>query len=211
MPTFGITNSLRAFIVSPSSSSQHVCSNNYYTYDENNNIEFLCPCMLNGMSYPNHNHSINHTLNYEFDGDEVINYATHYESCSSCELSKTIECETCNVVSLDNSQHQINIECGELLTEDHFIIDVECVGTDIHEGYCICGSLGYESHDWCLPVMIDGNIQYVCVCGLIYLDHDESWRNYIRDYLRNHNYFDDDFFNGLIEELLNNEFNNYNN
>ena len=200
-----------AFALIPSSSSQHVCSNNYYTYDENNNIEFLCPCMLNGMSYPNHNHSINHTLDYEFDGDEVINYATHYESCSSCGLSKTIERETCDVVSLDNSQHQINLECGELLTENHFIIDVECVGTDIHEGYCVCGSLGYESHDWCLPVMIDGNIRYVCVCGLIYLDHDELWRNYIRDYLRNHNYFDDDFFNGLIEELLNNEFNNYNN
>ena len=210
-----------AFSISPSQTSQHVCSNNYYELNPDGSKTYYCPCMLNGMSYSNHNHNINHTHSYAFnEDDELIQTATHYESCPSClslnqnltinddysyASSKVLECDIDGFVQNNDNTHTITFICNNTMTESHHVIDFECVGTDVHEGYCICGSLGYESHDWCLPVMIDGNIEYICICGLIHLDHDETWRNSIRNYLRNHDYFDDDFFIELISELLSSE------
>lgn len=201
------------YVIKPSATSQHICSDNYYS-DENNVRAYYCPCMLNGMSYPNHSHSIGHYYYYDFNLNDELEFATsHREICSPslqanqtdpgfC-INKTYDCGINHFGSgTYYYQHKVYFNCGAILEEGHHIVDFECVGTDIHEGMCLCGAFGYEHHDECLPVLVDNNIEYVCICGLIYLDHDNSWRTFIREYLMDYDYFDSDFFDELIDLLL---------
>lgn len=186
-----------AFVVSPADGYSHVCSNNYYSVNDGV-ITYYCPCMLNGMSYPNHNHNIVHSHGYYFDeDDELINTSLHYESCSSCNLSKTYDCGITSIAG-GNDNHAIEYGCGAIQIESHHVVDFECMGTDIHLLYCICGSLYSEHHDFCIPVLINGYIEYVCICGLRSFDHDEEWREELREYLQDHDYFDEDFFDELL-------------
>jgi len=197
-----------AFALKPADNSIHICSDNYYSI-EDNVATYYCPCMLNGMSYPNHTHSINHSVDYGFTlDDDVELFVEHEETCPCNNLNQAVyknyDCGIDHFSYPTNSQHTIHYGCGESETWTHSVIDFECVGTDIHEGFCFCGASEYEYHNWCLPVMVDNNLEYVCVCGLVPLDHDGTWRAFIRDYLHDHDYFDEDFFDNLIDEILNN-------
>lgn len=217
LQSFGMTNSFIEAYVIELIDYTHLCSNNYYSINQDGSRTYYCPCMLNGMTYPNHNHNISHSHSYHFDeNNNLIQNATHYETCLSCQAlnenitnngnyyyldNKSYECRINDVVYMDNNTHTINFGCGNSLSESHHAIDFICVGTDIHLVHCLCGELYSEHHNWCIPVLINGQIENICICGLIPLDHDEEWRSFIREYLQTHDYFDEDFYEVLLSNI----------
>lgn len=177
----------------------HKCSNNYVDiYDDD--ITY-CPCMLNDYFIENHNHTIDHYCTYSFDEDELTVSSIHSEYCSMLQDTKTIGCDVDEIDFYNSNTHLIEFSCGETKQENHYIIDIECVGTDVHEGFCICGSLGYEIHDFSIPIIYNNNEIYICICGLQVWDHYNLWRNFIRDYLLLHDYFEYDFYEELEEYM----------
>lgn len=199
----GVTTSfIECFIIEIEDGYSHICSNNYYSIDPiTEEVTYYCPCMLNGMSYPNHVHSVSHNVDYDFDeDDELLFDVTHYETCSSSNLTKTVSCDIYYISQTQNSNHSIHFSCGNTSIENHFVIDIAPITCDHHYLMCICGVFDYEHH-FDIIVYINNIAFHFCVCGILFDDEqNELYIELLRDYLYNHDY-DEYFIDNLIDYI----------
>jgi hypothetical protein len=142
------------FAIVPKDTSEHVCSNNYYTSETY--VENFCPCFLD-----EHPHQSQHTYTYDS--------STHTYLCDEKVIS-TGSHGAYTYTSISDSKHYVYCKCGYNLTQSHWYYypKVIAASTTSHYLECVkCGKRWSEQH-FAMYYTEESSTRYnvYCYCGV---------------------------------------------